>query len=78
MPNIAYQAYSKDCRTTADTARKAAITFFEKFPNKRKCDVIKGESDGVFFVVKYGRLSLGEWPNSYKGVTKNTAQNLPD
>lgn len=75
---IAFKAYAKDGHVTAETPRKAAEAFFSRFPTKRKCDVIQGEHDGLFFTVKYGRLSLGQWPQQFKDVTKKTAATLPD
>ena len=75
----AYQAYGADSSTfTADTPRKAALGFFSAFPNKRKCNVIEGETDGIFFTVRYGRKSEGQWPSYYKDVTKKAAADLPD
>lgn len=60
------------------TPRSAAAKFFETFPAKRKCDVIEGEADGHFFTVKYGRRSAGDWPQSWKDVTKKTLLELPE
>jgi hypothetical protein len=74
----AYQAFGKAGRITKETPRKAAMAYFEQFPSSRKCDVIQGETDGPFFRVTYGRSSNGEWPESYKDVTKKTASTLPD
>lgn len=69
----AYQAYAKGCYVTADTPRTAAAGFFEKFPARRKCDVVQGEIDGNFFTVRYGK----PWPETFKDVTKKTAADLP-
>ena len=74
----AYQAYGTDSRATASTPRKAATAFFERFPNKRKCTVIEGETDGQFFTVHYGRKSEGKWPSSWRDVTKKMVSELPD
>ena len=74
----AFQAYGAAGRATEPTARAAALAYFERFPNSRKCDVVQGETDGVFFTVTYGRASLGQWPESYKSVTKKSAATLPD
>ena len=79
----AYQAHAPGgFSLTAETPQKAALAFFVRFPNKRKCSVIEGETsttDGCrFFTVKYGRKSLGEWPTSWRDVNKKTAINLPD
>lgn len=72
----AYQAYSKQGHVTADTPAKARAAFFAEFPKARKCDIIAGEYDGLFFTVRYGRASAGEWPTYYGDVTKKTE--LPD
>lgn len=75
---IEYQAHGKHGSRTEKTPKKAARAFFEAFPNARKCDVVQGESDGQFFTVSYGRASAGEWPQSYKDVTRKTVDQLPD
>lgn len=75
----AYRASGKDSGVTRDTPRAAALAFFEAFPNKRKCDVIAGESDGHFFTVAFGiRYSACGMPQSWKDVTKKTAKELPE
>lgn len=74
----AFRAYGADCGVTAETAQEAAKLFFEKFPNKRKCDVVEGTKDGHFFTVRYGRKSTGDWPQSFKDVTKKTVSTLPN
>lgn len=74
----AYQAYANGFRATAETPRKAAAKFFEQFPTKRKCSVLEGETDGHFFSVTYGISSAGEWPSSWKDVTKKQIAELPD
>lgn len=73
----AFKAYSADGHVTAETPRNAAMAFFATFPKKRKCSVIEGTSDGHFFTVAYGRQSAGQWPTSWKDVTKKTAAYLP-
>lgn len=70
----AYQAYGKAGRVTRDTARAAAVAYFEAFPTSRKCDVIAGHDDGEFFRVYYA----GRAPESYRGITKKTAVGLPE
>lgn len=70
----AFQAYAKDARTTAESAKAAAVLFFQTYPSKRKCDVIAGETDGHFFTIRFGRTS----PQSFKDVTKKTAELLPE
>ena len=74
----AYKAYGTDGHVTADTPRNAALAFFAKYPSKRKCDVIEGTYDGLFFTITYGRRSEGKWPASWKDLTKKTANNLPE
>lgn len=74
----AYQAYGNAGRVTGNTPREAASLYFERFPSSRKCNIDQGEQDGVFFTVTYGRASLGEWPASYKDVTKKTIGSLPE
>lgn len=73
----AFQAYGKAGKVTCGTAREAAQTYFQRFPQSRKCDVIEGSSAGPFFTVRYGRASEGDWPQSFKDVTKKTAGDLP-
>lgn len=63
---------------TASSARKAAEQFFERFPDRHKCTVTEGVEDGLFFTITYGRSSTGEYPQSYKDVTKKTLATLPD
>lgn len=79
MTTYAYRASAKDgAALTAATPRGAAMGFFERFPNKRKCNVQRGEVDGIFFTV---RFSLGDSraPQSYwRDVTPKTAGTLPD
>jgi len=72
----AYQAYAKGCAVTAPTAREVAEKFFAKWPGKRKCNITEGETDGYFFTVRYGRSSEGEWPQSWRDVTKKTVGEL--
>ena len=72
-----FQAYAKGNTVTAPTPRAAALAFFERFPDKRKCNIIEGKTDGHFFTVTYGRASEGQWPQSFKDVTKKTATALP-
>jgi hypothetical protein len=78
MKTTAFRASAKGSGVTSDTPQKAAKLFFDTFPTKRKCDIIEGATDGYFFTVTYGRSSAGEWPQSWKDVTKKTADNLPD
>lgn len=74
----AYQAYaSGGFSRTAETPYQAAQAFFEAFPNKRKCDILEGTKDGHFFTVAFGRKSTGDWPQSWKDVTKKTMADLP-
>lgn len=74
----AYQAYAAGgARVTRNTPREAAVAFFEAYPTKRKCDIVEGTDDGGFFTIQYGLASKGDWPRSFKGVTKKTAPSLP-
>lgn len=73
-----YQAYASGATNVVKpTPREAAIAFFETNPGKRKCSVVEGVQDGHFFTVRYGRASEGDWPASWKDVTKKTAGDLP-
>ena len=63
---------------TLATPRDAALAFFETNPKARKCNVIEGWTDGVCFTIVFGRASEGEWPQSWKDVTKRTAADLPE
>ncbi|MFT0546987.1 hypothetical protein ACMHYO_11665 [Allopusillimonas ginsengisoli] len=74
----AFQAYGRAGRVTRPTAKEAATAYFEAFPTSRKCDVVEGEANGGFFTVRYGRYSEGDWPKSYKNVTKSQASTLGD
>lgn len=74
----AFQAYGPAGKVTRDTAKQAAVAYFETFPRSRKCDVIEGTVDGHFFTIRYGRASEGDWPQSYKDVTKKQAATLGD
>lgn len=83
QPVKAFQAHArKHGSRIAETPRKAAEAFFAANPGARKCDVIQGfieKTDGrEFFVVMYGRASMGQWPQSFKDVTKKTVATLPD
>lgn len=70
-----FQAHATGVRSTyADTPRGAALNFFNAHPTKRKCDVIECWDDGVSLVIKFGN----PWPKSWKGITKKTADTLPD
>lgn len=78
-----FRAYAKGKTSTyGANPREAAEKFFEVNPQARKCDVLEGETeytDGMpFFVVKYGNSHAGEWPQSFKEVTKKTAGTLID
>jgi hypothetical protein len=73
----AFQAYGTAGKVTAKNPRSAALAYFEKFPNSRKCSVVEGIDDGLFFTVVFGRKSDGEWPESFKDVSKKGADILP-
>lgn len=69
----AYQAYGKPGRVTSEQSPyHAAAAYFAKFPKSTKCNIVAGEHDGYFFTVAYGRKSAGEWPESYRDVTKKS------
>ena len=72
----AFQAYANGgFRLTSDTPRAAATSFFVRFPAKRKCDVIQGDSSGDgFFTITFSHGG----PPSWRNVTKKTAGDLPD
>ena len=70
-----YQAHAPGASVTAATPRAAALAFFEQHPHRRKCSILEGHKDGLFFCVRYSR---DDWPRSWSDVTKNGAQGLPD
>lgn len=78
MPTIAYKASSKHGHTTAHTPRKAAEAFFTKYPNARKCDIIQGEDDGLFFVVRFTIGVKSTHPTRWEDVSKKLLTTLPD
>lgn len=78
MSTYSYQAHAKNYgNVTRNTPRQAAQDFFDKHPKARKCNVTEGVEDGIFFTVTYGRASEGQWPQSWKDVTKKTVDMLP-
>lgn len=73
-----FRAYAdKATSTYSPSPRDAALAFFAANPTKRKCALVEGTRDGYFFTVAYGRASTGDWPRSFKDVTKKTATTLP-
>lgn len=72
-----FQAYGKAGNANATSPQLAATSYFEKFPNSRKCNVIEGKTDGHFFTITYGKNSEGEWPLSFKDITKKSISELP-
>lgn len=76
MNEKAFQATGKAGSVVRQTAREAAVAYFESFPTSRKCNVVEGHTDGPFFVITYGRKSEGKWPLSFKDVTKKQAHTL--
>lgn len=74
---LKFKAFSKHGYCIGESPRDAALKFFEKYPNARKCSIIQGKSDGYFFTVIYGKWSESEWPDYYKNVTRKTAIELP-
>jgi len=80
-PVVAYKAIGKtfsDGGQCAATPRAAAASFFERFPNKRKCTVVKGVLDHGRFCEIY--VLWGESCSSihYRGVTRKTMLDLPN
>lgn len=74
-----FRAYATDATATFSASpRDAAVAFFQANPRKRKCNLIEGTRDGYFFTVAYGRLSTGQWPRSFKDITKATTNTLPN
>jgi hypothetical protein len=72
----AYRASgTRGAGVTRNTPRAAALAFFEQFPDRRQCNIVQGETDGDFFTVRYGRASTGEWPETWKNVTR---KNMPE
>ncbi|TJW14414.1 MAG: hypothetical protein E5W82_10585 [Mesorhizobium sp.] len=74
---IKYQAYGKGSQITRDTPRAAALAYFEQEPNRRKCDVTAGRSEGGFFTRIYS-LRHGTGPTNWSDVTPKTALELPN
>lgn len=75
MSQKAFRAYAPgNVSVTAPTPRAAAQALFERYPNKRKCNVIEGVLDGIHFETRYNPKA---WPQSWKDVTKKTLDTLP-
>ena len=75
----AFQAHaSGGFSVTRPTARQAAVAFFEQFPNKRKCDVIAGTTDGRFFTIQVQLCKRSGGPKRWTDVTQKTAHDLPN
>lgn len=73
-----FRAYSeRHGYCIGESPRDAALKFFEKYPNARKCEIIEGKSDGRLFTVIYGKASEFDWPDYYKNVTRKTVMALP-
>lgn len=62
---------------TGLTPREAGRAFFAKHDKARKCDVIQAWLENGFVSIHYGNSHSGGWPESWKGVTKKTADTLP-
>ena len=60
--------------TIGSSPYNAALSFFLANPTARKCSIIEGVEDGIFFTVSYDR---NNWPRSFKDVTKAQAKDLP-
>ena len=58
----------------AETAKEAAIGFFSKYPNARKCDIREGEYSEGFFTITISKNNT-----FYKAdnVTKKMINDLP-
>ncbi len=79
-PVVAYRAIGNtymDCGQSAATPRAAAESFFERFPNKRKCTVEEGLLEEGFFRITYSNRPGSRPPLSYKDVTRKTMLDLP-
>jgi len=74
----AFQAYGRAGRKTAETPRRAALTYFATFPRARKCSVVEGTIAGAFFTVSYGIASEGTRPTTYADVTPKSVDSLPE
>lgn len=74
----AYKAYGAqgDCASKS-TPKAAAEAYFEKYPSSRKCDVVEGTTDGVCFTLACHIARPDKRPQSWKGVTKKSASQLP-
>ena len=75
---IAWKAAGNAGHLTGPTARAAAQAYFERYPNSRKCSVFSGWLDGEFFIMRFGKISEGDWPTTYRDVTKKTVNDLPE
>jgi hypothetical protein len=73
-----FNAYGVNGSTSvyADSPRAAALAFFEANPARRKCNIVAGVIEGAFFTVSYGCASNGEWPESYRDVSRAQAESL--
>ena len=72
----AYQAWAGDIRVTDKSPQGAAQRFFAAYPNKRKCSIAEGTSNGSVFTVNYNLYRGAEvpfWPD----VTKKMVADLP-
>ena len=43
-----FKASGNAGHVTRETAKEAAIAYFEEFPKSRKCNIIQGEIEGEF------------------------------
>lgn len=79
MSKIAFQAYasSKYRHVTADSPRAAADKFFEENPRARKCDIVEGTADGMFFTRAIRLNAKGQPARSFMDVTKAKIAELP-
>lgn len=51
----AFRAVNNKGSFIAESAKEAAIGFFNKFPTARKCDIREGEYEDGFFTQALGR-----------------------
>lgn len=69
-----FQAYGTGDSVYGDTPQEAALSYFLANPRSRKCSVVQGTREGAFFTVAYGRASEGNWPESYRDITRKQAE----
>ena len=65
-----------DAMAFAGTPIDAAKAFFAQYPKKRKCDIIEGVREGIFFTVAWGATRKGNYPNRWVGITPKTIDTI--